>query len=242
MRQVAIVREVRDRLMTVDQHYGKIPGCPKDSLWQPGADLLLMAFNCYPEFEIVSATQTDKLVAYIVRCKIIHRPTGGLVGTCIGSCSTRESKYVKAMNSRSRQDNPIEAMDLENTILRMAEKRAKVGATSTMAGASELFTTDLDEATEEKVAKPLPDPTKVQPAPRVRVQQPPATVARPMVKNDLEELNTLIRDATDMGVSIDDVIDPSANLADLHPTDVAKACSKIRIRIGGHQALQDGGR
>jgi hypothetical protein len=73
------------------------------------------------------------LYRYVVRCDLVHRQTGEMVGSCLGSCSTLESKYV---------DRP---RDCENTVIKMAEKRAHVGATLLTFGLSEQFTQDVED-------------------------------------------------------------------------------------------------
>ena len=72
------------------------------------------------------------LYRFLVRVKLIHRPTGRVVGSGVGACSTLEDKYIE----RPR--------NLENTIYQMAVKRAKVNATRATFGLSGRFTQDED--------------------------------------------------------------------------------------------------
>lgn len=76
------------------------------------------------------------LYRYVVECEIVARELGIVVGSCVGSCSTMESKYV---------DRPHES---ENTVLQMAEKRAHVAATRITFGLSDQFTQDVEDAPE----------------------------------------------------------------------------------------------
>lgn len=158
--------------------YGKIKGIDKPSLLKPGAERVGMAFGCYPRYRIIeqevdhdrkvewrkkkriynNAHKGDKsyreeeatgeslgLYRYVVECEIVHRESGAVVGSCIGVCSTMEAKYV---------DRPREC---ENTTLKMAEKRAHVGAVLNAFGLSEQFTQDVEDNPEaaqaEKPAK-----------------------------------------------------------------------------------------
>jgi hypothetical protein len=73
------------------------------------------------------------LYRYVVMCELLHRETGQVVGSCLGSCSTMESKYI---------DRP---RDCENTVIKMAEKRSLVGATLTTFGLSDQFTQDVED-------------------------------------------------------------------------------------------------
>lgn len=73
------------------------------------------------------------LYRYVVECTIF-RHDGVEIGSCLASCSTRESKY---------SNRPSE---LDNTILKMAQKRAFVGAALHAFGLSDRLTQDMDEA------------------------------------------------------------------------------------------------
>ena len=46
-----LVREVMEAVMKVNVHFGVIPGTRKPSLWQPGAEKLLMAFALAPDLD-----------------------------------------------------------------------------------------------------------------------------------------------------------------------------------------------
>lgn len=73
------------------------------------------------------------LYRYVVRCDIVDRSTDAVVGSCVGACSTLESKYI---------DRP---RDCENTALKMSEKRALVGAALITFGLSDQFTQDVED-------------------------------------------------------------------------------------------------
>lgn len=140
--------------------YGEIPGTrdSKPTLLKPGAERLQRAFGCHTTFDILerevdhdrevpwrksqwnySSRKREEtsgtslgLYRYVVRANVIG-PNGQVVGMGVGACSTLESKYV---------DRP---RDLEHTVLRMAQKRAKVAATLDAFGLSGRFTGDLDD-------------------------------------------------------------------------------------------------
>src|SRR5690606_25684207 len=73
------------------------------------------------------------LYRYVVECRLVHRASGVTVGQGIGSCSSMESKYI---------DRP---RDSENTILKMACKRAYIAATLNTHGLSDQFTQDMED-------------------------------------------------------------------------------------------------
>ena len=142
--------------------YGRIPGAgDRKVLLKAGAERLSVAFGLRPVFSIISAEAdhdrevhyTDRykkaavstgLYRYVVKCQLER--DGVVVGEGIGSCSTMEQKYV----SRPR--------DCENTVLKMAKKRAQVDAVLSTLSLSDRFTQDVvdDEAEPEQAAPARP--------------------------------------------------------------------------------------
>lgn len=156
--------------------YGIIPGTDKPTLLKPGAERLCRAFGVAPRFEIIeketdheraivwtkrkkiwnnkfkgdrSFTWSDEqgtslgLYSYVVRC-LLETGDGRNVGQGLGSCSTLETKYV---------DRP---RDCQNTVLKMAKKRAFVDAAITAFGLSNRFTQDIEEAHEDAAKSESP--------------------------------------------------------------------------------------
>jgi len=91
--RVEQIRLARDKVMKEGVHYGKIPGVDKPTLLKPGAETLCMAFQLAPDFDIQERWDGDHLEV-VVKCKLVHVPSGTEVGSGIGSCSTMESKYA----------------------------------------------------------------------------------------------------------------------------------------------------
>lgn len=101
MQQVALIQQVLHEVMVPDHHYGVIPGTearkgekPRPPvLLKPGAEKLCMVFRLSPHF----AVRTTQLQAghreERVTCTLTHIPSGQVVATADGSCSTMESKY-----------------------------------------------------------------------------------------------------------------------------------------------------
>jgi hypothetical protein len=147
--------------------YGVIPGTgDKPTLLKPGAERLAIAFGAFPRYENVmedvdhdrAVTWTKRkkiwrnqfkgdreftwqqesgtslgLYRYVVRCTLVRREDGATIAEGIGSCSTMESKYI---------DRP---RDNENTVLKMAQKRALIAATLNGFGLSDRFTQDVED-------------------------------------------------------------------------------------------------
>lgn len=127
----------------IDGDYAKIPGTPKPSLLKPGAEKLLLLFNLGFRFQIINQVVDFVIgeVSFLVKCEVYRKNDGCAVGEYIAFCSNQEKKYKKQV-----------AADIVNTILKMAEKRALVGATISATGASDYFSQDLEDMDRSKVA------------------------------------------------------------------------------------------
>lgn len=137
--------------------YGRIPGTPAPSLWDPGANKIASAFNVYPKYNLLRSEESDSLISYTVESTLLGRSTGMPMGTGIGAASTRETKYkyrwftageareigysleqlkeFKKKDDKYRIPNP-EYGELVNTIVKMASKRSDVDAVQNLPGVS----------------------------------------------------------------------------------------------------------
>lgn len=116
--------------------YGTIPGTPKPTLYQPGAQKLCEVYGFAPDFTFTSRLEnwSDDIFSYDIKCTLVSRRDGSLVGCGIGSCNSREKKYAKRSGA-----------DQVNTLQKMAAKRALVHAVLGATRSSGLFTQDLDD-------------------------------------------------------------------------------------------------
>ena len=143
-------REVISKALTKGRDYGVVPGTGgKATLFKPGAERVNAAFGAAATFKVVERevdhdrpNEYEKrgqkltslgLYRYVVNCTLVQRETGMPLGEGIGVCSTMESKYI----GRPR--------DVENTVLKMAEKRALIAATLVAYGLSDQFTQDAED-------------------------------------------------------------------------------------------------
>jgi hypothetical protein len=159
LQQKQELRQLIEEYLEPNIDFGVIPGTGKPTLLKAGAEKCITAFDCFPRFEIMQSeidherrvewsksykakngrpatTDTGEsigLYRYVVRCQIVHRPTGAVIAEGVGACSSMESKYVRA---------PREA---ENTVLKISKKRAMVDATLSAFGLSERFTQDIED-------------------------------------------------------------------------------------------------
>jgi hypothetical protein len=91
--RVQKVKQIKETVMEEGVHFGIIPGTTKPTLYQPGADILCMAFMLDPQYE--HETVRDGLHREVTtKCTLFHIPTGVRVASGEGSCSTYESKYA----------------------------------------------------------------------------------------------------------------------------------------------------
>ena len=169
VQHAVIVQEVMRAVMKKDVHYGTIPGTPKPTLYQPGADVLCMTFRIAPEYEVEDLSTAD-VVRYRVTCKGVHQMTGVALGAGLGECSVGEEKYKwrKAICEDEFNETPAnlrrvkwargkggsvykqqqvrtEPADLANTVLKMANKRAKIAMVLAVTAASDMFGQDLED-------------------------------------------------------------------------------------------------
>lgn len=189
-------KEVADliaKALTKDTDYGVIPGTgTKPTLLKPGAERLVKAFGCVARYHIVETERdhnfpvnwtkrrkvwdknirgkftwseehgtAEGLYRYVVRAEIVRLDASEVVGDGLGSCSTMESKYV---------DRP---RDSENTVLKMAQKRALVAAVLNAFGLSDRFTQDVEDLSghEEPETPVVSEPVEPEPpTPRTEKQ------------------------------------------------------------------------
>ena len=153
MTRINDMRSIVQKNLVEGHDYGKIPGCPKPSLWKPGAEKILILFGLTSEYEVMDKVQDyeNGFFAFTVRAFLSRN--GQPVTQGVGHANTKERKYIKG--------NPY---DLANTILKMAKKRAQVDAVLTVASLSDIFTQDLEDLQDiDKEPQPKPGPRKPEP-------------------------------------------------------------------------------
>lgn len=133
VQKVDVIRDAMDRAMSRGVHYGEIrndrgEAVTPPTLLKPGAEKLCNLFHFRPHYEEIASVHRDNLIAYRYRCVLTHFPTGLEIGEGLGSCNSRERKY--------RRSDP---WDIDNTIVKMACKRALVSAILVSTAASDIF-------------------------------------------------------------------------------------------------------
>lgn len=97
---VAQHKKIKDAMAAVmDEgvHWGKIPGTPKPTLYQPGAQTLNLLFRLDPQYVSMPVGADLGGGGHLTiksLCTLWHIPTGERLGSGEGSCSSREAKYA----------------------------------------------------------------------------------------------------------------------------------------------------
>jgi hypothetical protein len=162
IQHVAVVQEVMRAVMKETVHYGVIPGTDKPTLYKSGAEVLCMVFRIADTYAIEDLS-TSESVRYRVTCSGTHQTTGTMLGTGMGEASSGEEKYkwrkayddefeatpenlrrIKLGKYKTKQVR-TEPADLANTILKMANKRAKMAMVLNVTAASDCFAQDLED-------------------------------------------------------------------------------------------------
>jgi protein-tyrosine-phosphatase len=180
--QVNLVQEVMKAVMKEGTHYGTIPGTPKPSLWKPGAEVLAATFRIAVSYKIEDLSTAD-VVRYRVVAIGTHQTSGIVMGEGMGECSSGEEKYkwrkaydeefAAAPEDKKRikygkytaKQIRTEPADLANTILKMACKRAQVAMTLNVTAASDCFSQDLEDLSEELLDRETGEIHKKEPQP-----------------------------------------------------------------------------
>lgn len=169
---VALVQEVMRAVMKPDVHFGVIPGTDKPTLLKQGAEVLCMAFRVADSYQVEDLSTAD-VVRYRVTCLGTHQTTGIVLGSGMGEASSGEEKYKwrKASSPQEFEDTPAnmrrtkhfkkrngegysvqqvrtEPADLANTVLKMANKRAKIAMTINVTACGDMFGQDLEDMDE----------------------------------------------------------------------------------------------
>ena len=147
MRQV---QEAKERVLVNGSDYSVIPNTgSKPTLLKPGAEKLTHLFGIRLTSMRRTETFTDP-VGFAYEATLENRD-GQIVAVCEGMCDASE---------RGRGNNP------RNTLAKMAQKRAMVGAVLIACSASALFTQDIEDYAESDEPRrgrerggPVPDGT-----------------------------------------------------------------------------------
>jgi len=140
--------------------YGVLPGTDKPSLWKPGAEKIANIFQLGSRIidRDRKAEIENNFAMFSYTIEVFHIPTGKAVAQCEGICNSQEKKYKeravyewdeKLRRKVNKGVSPTPVGDILNTLAKMAQKRAYVGAVIIATKASDFFDHDLSEDEEE---------------------------------------------------------------------------------------------
>lgn len=205
--QVALIQRVMKEVMKEGEHYGVIPGTDKPTLLKPGAEKLALTFRLDPRYDIIEKVREKDFIAYTVKCTLFHIISGQEIASGIGSCNSRETKYRYRMIQSEKKPSKEEAAilkakglgkwkkfgeswswmdrvendnpwDQDNTLIKMACKRALVAATLNATAASDIFTQDLEDMPTEVAEPAAAKQAEEQPQDDIPKFKPPETPNR----------------------------------------------------------------
>jgi len=123
-------------IMVEGTDYGKIAGISKPTLFKSGAEKLENIYGLYHEFEQLDKREDFEkgFFFYRYKCIVYWRKDGVKVSECIGSANNKEKARIGK-----------DAYDVINTIDKMSQKRAFVGAILSACRVSSEFTQDVED-------------------------------------------------------------------------------------------------
>lgn len=150
-----VVAEFIKNQLRENVDFGVIGNTKLPSLLKPGAEKFAKLFNLVIEKELTDKVidRHENFAMFTYRATVKHGPSGLMLAQCEGSCNSQEKKYRerKSYNDdRSYTMEPTPISDILNTLMKMAQKRAMVGAVIEAVGASDFYTQDIDDPEDAK--------------------------------------------------------------------------------------------
>ena len=156
--------------------YGIIPNCKKPTLLKSGAEKILNYLGLIARTEISNRVEDYNIGFFSYEAKVYLIDYNGVVkGEGIGITNTREGKYAKT-----------NGYAVQNTVLKMAKKRALVDAALNVGNLSARFTQDVEDMNIEpdNVGGRNPEELK-----------PKASASKPATKKQITFLEKLMGEA-----------------------------------------------
>lgn len=173
-----------ERMLKKGTDFDEIPGTEKPTLLKPGAEKLEKLFFLRHKKECVlkEVKQDGSFIRYTYRTTVYNK-AGQVVATCEGTCNSHEKKYrfstkfdnectdeekksgekqerTSKRNGKKYTVYVIEKKDyydMENTIMKMAQKRSYVGAILEATNSSGRFTQDMEDMNPQDRGERTPD-------------------------------------------------------------------------------------
>lgn len=204
-----------ETVLVAGTDYGVIPHCSKPTLLKSGAEKILNYLGLIARTEIVNRVEDYNVGFFSYECKVFLIDYNGVVkGEGIGITNTREGRYAK--NS---------GYAVQNTVLKMAKKRALVDAALNVGNLSARFTQDMEDL---KDLNPEPDskvgknPEDLNPkTAKSAVKEKPAT------KKQLTLLEKLMKESNSSEAAMNRYVQKNYGIDDYHKINSLMASELI---------------
>jgi hypothetical protein len=185
-RDIELAEELCRSVLKEGIDYGQTPGTQGKGLWDAGASKIIRAFMCHAEHKVIFHEDDENIISWTIESRLMSA-AGEIVGSGMGTASTRESKYkyrwvpdpdkydytpeeIAGLKTRMGYDNKTvlyrienpEYGELVNTLLQMACKRGEVDAARSLPGVQAILKVIFDpKLARQQVATNTPsDPEK----------------------------------------------------------------------------------
>lgn len=162
-----------DEVLVSGVDYGIVPHTSKPTLLKPGAEKILNFLGLIARTEVANRIEDIGAGYFAYECKVYVIDRDGVVrGEGVGITNSKEGKYAKSTG-----------FAVQNTILKMAKKRALVDATLNVGAISGRFTQDVEDMNIEPDAPVGKNPEEFRTQPKA---------PRPATKKQIEYLEKLM--------------------------------------------------
>ena len=190
-----------DTVLIAGVDFGIIPNCKKPTLLKSGAEKILNYLGLIARTEISNRVEDFNVGFFSYEAKVYLIDYNGVVkGEGIGITNTREGKYAKT-----------NGYAVQNTVLKMAKKRALVDAALNVGNLSARFTQDVEDMNIEpdNVGGKNPDELK-------QGEKPKASASKPATKKQITFLEKLMQESNSSPEAMNRYMQKVYNIDDYH--------------------------
>ena len=186
-----------DTVLIAGIDFGIIPNCKKPTLLKSGAEKILNYLGLIARTEVTNRVEDYNVGFFSYETKVYLIDYNGVVkGEGIGITNTREGKYAKT-----------NGYAVQNTVLKMAKKRALVDAALNVGNLSARFTQDVEDMNIEpdNVGGKNPEELK-----------PKVSASKPATKKQIAFLEKLMQESNSSSEAMNRYVQKNYNIDDYH--------------------------
>ena len=133
--QITDIETIVAKHLKAGRDFDRLPNTTKPTLLKSGAETLAAVFAFRTTAKVINRIENfDKQFVLYEVCVTVFDRDGNTVAEGLGSCNSRERRYLKSDFASNL-----------NTILKMAKKRAFIDAILTATHSSKVFTQDIED-------------------------------------------------------------------------------------------------